>query len=74
MGFKSEKNIKINGVSMDFGASRRGTDMGPSALRIAGLGAAISDMGYTHAIEEDIVAPAPEPWHMVACVIARHIC
>ena len=45
---------------MDLGASRRGTDMGPSALRIAGLGAAISAMGYTHAREEDIYVPAME--------------
>ena len=54
------KIVKIIGVPMDLGASRRGTDMGPSALRIAGLGAAISDMGYTHAREEDIVVPAME--------------
>jgi arginase len=60
MSFKPEKIIKIIAVPMDLGASRRGTDMGPSALRIAGLGAAISDMGYTHAIEEDIVVPAME--------------
>ncbi len=45
---------------MDLGASRRGTDMGPSALRIAGLGAAIRGMGYTLAREEDIVVPAME--------------
>ncbi len=45
---------------MDLGASRRGTDMGPSALRIAGLGAAIRDMGYTLAREEDIVVSAME--------------
>ncbi len=45
---------------MDLGASRRGTDMGPSALRIAGLGAAIRDMGYTLAREEDIAVSAME--------------
>jgi arginase len=45
---------------MDLGASRRGTDMGPSALRIAGLGAAIRAMGYTVAQEEDINVPAME--------------
>jgi arginase len=47
MNFKPEKSVRIIGVPMDLGASRRGTDMGPSALRIAGLGAAIRDMGYT---------------------------
>ncbi len=45
---------------MDLGASRRGTDMGPSAMRIAGLGAAIRGMGYTLAREEDIIVPAME--------------
>ena len=45
---------------MDLGASRRGTDIGPSALRVAGLGAAIRAMGYTVALEEDIFVPAME--------------
>ncbi len=60
MNFKPDKIIKIIGVPMDLGASRRGTDMGPSALRIAGLGAAIRAMGYTVEQEEDIFVPAME--------------
>ncbi len=52
--------IKIIGVPMDLGASRRGTDMGPSALRIAGLGAHLRQMGFTVAREEDIPVPAME--------------
>ena len=60
MNIKPEKTVRIIGVPMDLGASRRGTDMGPSALRIAGLGAAIRGMGYTLAREEDIVVPAME--------------
>ena len=60
MNKKPEKIIKIIGVPMDLGASRRGTDMGPSALRIAGLGAAIRAMGYTVEQEEDIYVPAME--------------
>ena len=60
MSFTANKTIRIIGVPMDLGASRRGTDMGPSALRIVGLGAAIRDMGYTLAVEEDIVVPAME--------------
>lgn len=60
MNFKPEKTVRIIGVPMDLGASRRGTDMGPSALRIAGLGAAISEMGYELAREEDIAVPAME--------------
>jgi len=34
-------------VSIDLGAGRRGVDMGPSALRIAGIHAAIEAQGFT---------------------------
>jgi arginase len=60
MNFTPDKTIRIIGVPMDLGASRRGTDMGPSALRIAGLGAAIRRLGYKLAREEDIAVPAME--------------
>jgi arginase len=40
------KKIKIIGVPMDLGAGRRGVDMGPSAIRIAGLNQAISRLGF----------------------------
>jgi arginase len=39
--------IRIIGVPMDLGASRRGVDMGPSALRVAGLQAHIKHLGHT---------------------------
>jgi len=54
------KEVRIIGVPMDLGASRRGTDVGPSALRIAGLGAAIRRLGHTVALETDIAVPAME--------------
>jgi arginase len=60
MNFTPQKTIRIIGVPMDLGASRRGTDMGPSALRITGLGAEIRSMGYTVEREEDIPVPAME--------------
>jgi arginase len=40
------RTLRVIGVPLDLGASRRGVDMGPSALRIAGLGAALSALGY----------------------------
>jgi arginase len=55
-----KRNVRIIGVPLDLGASRRGTDVGPSALRIAGLGAALRRIGYEVALEEDIPAPAME--------------
>jgi arginase len=39
------QKIRIIGVPMDLGASRRGVDMGPSALRVAGLQARIKQLG-----------------------------
>jgi len=60
MSEQTQKTVRIVGVPLDLGASRRGTDMGPSALRIAGLGAALRRLGYTVAREEDIPAPAME--------------
>jgi arginase len=60
MNAQPQKTVRIVGVPLDLGASRRGTDMGPSALRIAGLGAALRRLGYKVAREEDIAAPAME--------------
>ena len=56
----TEREIRIIGVPLDLGASRRGTDVGPSALRIAGLGAQLRRLGFTVAREDDIPAPAME--------------
>ncbi len=40
-----KKKARIIGVPMDLGAGRRGVDMGPSAIRIAGLNQAIALLG-----------------------------
>jgi arginase len=40
------KKARIIGVPMDLGAGRRGVDMGPSVIRIAGLNAAVARLGY----------------------------
>jgi arginase len=38
--------ISILGAPLDLGAGRRGVDMGPSALRLAGLNAKLERLGY----------------------------
>jgi len=43
---KINKNIGMIGFPMDLGADRRGVDMGPSALRYAGLEKKLEDLGY----------------------------
>lgn len=40
------KKIRIIGFPSDLGASRRGVDMGPSALRIANIGPRLAQLGY----------------------------
>jgi arginase len=56
----TDREVRIIGVPLDLGASRRGTDVGPSALRIAGLGAQLRRLGYSVGREDDIPAPAME--------------
>src|SRR6478609_3111075 len=41
-----QSHIAIIGAPMDLGAGRRGVDMGPSALRLAGLDERITGLGY----------------------------
>lgn len=40
------RQIRIFGVPLDLGASRRGVDMGPSAMRVAGLEARLEAIGH----------------------------
>ncbi|HEX7362704.1 MAG TPA: arginase [Bryobacteraceae bacterium] len=41
-----QSTIAILGAPLDLGAGRRGVDMGPSALRLAGLNAKLPSLGY----------------------------
>jgi arginase len=56
----SSKPVHIINVPLDLGASRRGTDGGPSAFRIAGLQRAIESLGYEVTDEMDITVPTLE--------------
>lgn len=40
------RQIRILGVPLDLGQSRRGVDMGPSAVRVAGLEARLESLGH----------------------------
>ena len=46
----SPKKIRVIGVPLDLGQSRRGVDMGPSAVRVAGLEARLEALG--HVVED----------------------
>jgi arginase len=42
----SERRVAIIGAALDLGAGRRGVDMGPSAIRYAGLDDRLAGLGY----------------------------
>ena len=52
--------ISIIGVPLDLGAGRRGVDMGPSAMRIAGVAEHVRALGYEVVDEGDISVTPPE--------------
>ena len=53
------QKIRIIGVPMDLGQSRRGVDMGPSALRVAGLQTRLKQLGHT--VEDIGNMPVKQP-------------
>lgn len=57
------EKIRIIGVPMDLGASRRGVDMGPSALRVAGLQARLKQLGRHVEDIGNIAVRQPEEQH-----------
>jgi arginase len=57
------EKIRIIGVPMDLGASRRGVDMGPSALRVAGLQAKLKHLGRQVEDIGNVAVPLPEEQH-----------
>jgi arginase len=52
--------IHVLGVPLDMGGGRRGVDMGPSAVRIAGIGERLTAMGCTVIDQGDLPTPIPE--------------
>ena len=57
------QKIRILGVPMDLGQNRRGVDMGPSALRVAGLQARLKQLGYHVEDLGNIAVKQPEEQH-----------
>jgi arginase len=53
-------HIDVIGVPIDFGSGRRGVDMGPSAIRYAGLQAQLEALGHTVTDHGNILVPPSE--------------
>jgi len=56
----TQKTVRLVGVPMDLGAGRRGVDMGPSAIRIAGVSQGLRQLGLRVEDDGDVGVPAPE--------------
>jgi len=56
----SPRLVHILGVPLDLGGGRRGVDMGPSAMRIAGISERLTAMGCVVIDKGDLAAPIPE--------------
>lgn len=57
---QASQDVGVISVSMDLGAGRRGVDMGPSAIRIAGLGQALGHVTQTVREVGTVTASGPE--------------
>lgn len=56
----NKRTIRIIGVPIDLGADRRGVDMGPSAIRYAGLNAQLLRLGWDVEDIGNLEVPIPE--------------
>jgi len=54
------RTVRIIGAPTDYGANRRGVDMGPSAIRYAGLADSVSEAGDEPVDAGDLLAPRAE--------------
>ncbi|MFK8213106.1 MULTISPECIES: arginase [unclassified Haloferax] len=52
-----ERNVRILGAPTDYGANRRGVDMGPSAIRYAGLAGELESAGVSPTDAGDLAVP-----------------
>ena len=54
------RKVAVIGATLDLGAGRRGVDMGPSAIRYAGLAARLSELGYEYVDLGNVETAVPE--------------
>ena len=54
------RKIRVIGVPLDLGQSRRGVDMGPSAVRVAGLAARLEALGHKVEDAGNVTVALPE--------------
>ena len=57
---QTKRRIAVIGAALDLGAGRRGVDMGPSAIRYAGLDARLVELGHEYVDRGNVEAAVPE--------------
>ena len=60
-----KRPVSIIGAPLDLGQTRRGVDMGPSAIRYAGLDERLTGIGLTVSDSGNVVTPVPEALALV---------
>lgn len=58
---EASRQIALLGVPIEIGASQRGTLMGPAALRTAGIGRVLEQLGFVVEDHGDLAIPAVSP-------------
>lgn len=60
-------------MPLDLGASRHGSDMGPSAVRLAGIKQRLESLGHTTFEHADIFRPEPQEYQQVGNPKAKYL-
>ncbi len=66
-------NIHLLEMPLDFGASRHGSDMGPSAIRLAGIKERLESLGHTISNHSDIFTVSPQEYEEVGNPKAKYL-
>lgn len=66
-------NVHILEMPLDLGASRHGSDMGPSAVRLAGIKQRLESLGHTTFEHADIFRPEPQEYQQIGNPKAKYL-
>ena len=66
-------NVHILEMPLDFGASRHGSDMGPSAIRLAGIKERLESLNHKTFEHADIFQPQPQEYEQIGNPKAKYL-
>ena len=66
-------NVHILEMPLDFGASRHGSDMGPSAIRLAGIKERLESLGHKTYEHSDILRAKPQEYEQMGNPKAKYL-